>query len=94
MPGAPGASTGAIQARQGELRLLCAPENLRRLGGETGPFGLACAKALDTTYLTGDGAVTFAALGEAYTLVAAELATRDPKIAQEPAFFGDTPTSK
>ncbi len=94
LKGAPGSSTGAIQARQGELRMLCAPEALRRLGGETGPFGQACTKALDTTYLTGDGALTFAALGEAYTLIAAELATRDPKIAPEPAFFGAQPSAK
>lgn len=90
--GAPGSSLGAIQGRQGELRLLCSPETLGRLGGEAGPFGQACAKGLDVSYLTGDGAATFAAMGDAYTLVAAELAKRDPKTVAAPVFFGDAKT--
>jgi hypothetical protein len=92
MKGAPGSSIGAIQGRQGELRLLCQPETLGRLGGTAGPFGQACAKALDVTYLTGDGAVTFTAMGDAYTLVAAEVAKRDPKTVDAPVFFGDAKT--
>jgi hypothetical protein len=44
------------------------------------------------TYLTGDGAVTFTAMGDAYSLVAAELAKRDPKTVDAPVFFGDTKT--
>jgi hypothetical protein len=90
--GAPGASIGAIQGRQGELRILCQPETLGRLGGAAGPFGQACVKALDLAYLSGNGAATFTAMGEAYTLVATELAARDPKTAAAPTFFGDPPT--
>lgn len=87
--GAPSGSLGAIQGRQGELRLLCSPETLGRLGGDSSPFGQACAKGLDVAYLRGDGAATFAAMGDAYTLVAVELAKRDPKTAAAPVFFGD-----
>lgn len=85
---APGSSIGAIQGRQAELRLLCGGDTVLRLGGTTSPFGQACAKALDTGYLAGNGAATFAALGDAYTLVATELARRDPKTAAAPAFYG------
>jgi hypothetical protein len=85
---APGSSIGAIQARQSELPLLCSGDTVLRLGGAASPFGQACAKSLDAGYLAGDGAATFAALGDAYTLVAAELARRDPKTAAEPSFYG------
>ena len=87
--GAPGSSIGAIQARQSELRLLCTTDTHLRLGGPTGPFGDACTKALDTSYLTGDAAATFTATGDAYTAVAAEIAKRDPKTAAAPTYFGD-----
>lgn len=93
MKGASGASTGAIQARQAEMRLSCAVEVVARQGGADGPFGQACAKAFDTAYLGGDGTTTFAALGEAYTLVAAEIARRDATIDPEPGYFG-TPQKK
>jgi hypothetical protein len=92
--GAPGSSIGAIQGRQGELRLLCSADSLRRQGGLDGPFAQACTKALDAAYLSGDGKATFTALSAAYTLVAAEIAKRDPKIAPEPAFFGAAPEKK
>lgn len=86
--GAPGSSIGAIQGKQGELRLLCSADSLRRQGTPDGPFAQACAKALETAYMAGDGKATFTAVSEGYTLVAAEIATRDPKIAPDPAFFG------
>ena len=86
--GAPGSSIGAIQGRQGELRLLCSADSLRRQGTPDGPFAQACTRALETAYVAGDGKTTFTALSAAYTLVAAEIAKRDPKIAPEPAFFG------
>jgi len=92
--GAPGSSIGAIQGRQGELRLLCSADSLRRQGTPDGPFAQACAKALETAYATGDGKATFTTLNAAYTLVATEIAKRDPKVAPEPAFFGAAPAKK
>jgi len=85
--GAPGSSLAAIQARQGQLRLECTTGLVSRQGGAGSPFGQACALALATAYLGGDAPATFTALGDAYTAVAAELAKRDPKIAQEPSYF-------
>lgn len=85
--GAPGGSLGAIQGVQGEIRVFCTTDVASR--EEAGsPLVQACAKALDTAYVTGDAKATFTALGDAYTLVATEIATRDPKTAQEPAYFG------
>jgi hypothetical protein len=43
---------------------------------------------MDAAYLGGDGPTTFTALGEAYTLAAAEIAKMDAEIDQEPGFFG------
>lgn len=85
MNGAPNGSIGAIQARQGELRLLCAtappgrvdPEALRR----------ACAEGLDASYLTGDGGATMAAVEAAYAALAAAIAALDPTTDGEPATF-------
>ena len=88
--GAPGGALGGIQGRQGEIRLLCATTVLARQG-PTSPWTSACAKALDTSYLAGDGAATFAALGEAYTAAAAEIAKLDPTVDPEPGYFGDAP---
>ncbi len=85
--GAPGGSPGAIQGAQGEIRVFCATDVTSREGAES-PLVHACAKALDTAYVAGDARATFTALGEAYTAVATEIATRDPKVAQEPAYFG------
>lgn len=87
--GAPGSSIGAIEARQSEFRLLCTTDTILRLGGPTGPFGAACTKAMDTSYLAGDGAATFAAVADAYAAVTAEIAKRDPKTAAAPVYFGD-----
>lgn len=88
LKGAPGASTGAIQARQGAIRLACAVDVVARQGGSGSAFAQACAKALGVAYLSGDGATTFTALGEAYRLVAGEIARLDPTIDPEPGYFG------
>ncbi len=86
--GVPGHSNAGIQGRQGEARLMCSNDVIAREGGEASPFALACEKALDQSYMAGNGSATFAALGEAFTLIAAEIARRDPTIDPEPASFG------
>jgi hypothetical protein len=86
--GEPNGSTGAIQARQAELRVLCATSVIARQGPEATTWTEACDKAMDASYIAGDGPSTFAALGEAYQLVADELARLDPEIDQEPGYFG------
>ena len=85
--GVPGASIAAMQARQGELRLTCATDVVSRQGGPESVFGQACLKALDRGYLAADTAATFAALGEAYATLAAEIAKRDTKTADQPSYF-------
>lgn len=88
LKGAPGGAIGAIQGRQGELRVLCTASVVARQGPASGPWAQACAKALETAYLANDGAATFAALGEAYKIAATEIARLDPTIDQEPGYFG------
>jgi len=85
--GAPGIGSGTVRAHQAEVRLTCAGDVVAREAGPSTPFGQACAKAMDNAYAAGDGKTSFTALGDAYTLVAAELAKRSPKVAQEPAYF-------
>ncbi len=86
--GVPGHGNAGIQGRQGELRLICAIDVVAREGGPGSVFAQACAKALDQAYTLGDGATTFLTLGDAYKLVATEIAKRDPTIDPEPATFG------
>ena len=86
-------STGAIQARQAELRVLCATSVVARQGPEATTWIDACEKVMDASYLTGDGPATFNAIGEAYALVATELARLDPEIDQEPGYFGADATA-
>ncbi len=81
-------STGAIQGRQAELRVLCATSVIARQGPEATTWSEACTKVMDASYLAGDGPATFNAIGEAYGLVATELARLDPEIDQEPGYFG------
>lgn len=81
-------SQAAVQARQAEIRVFCTTSVVARQGPAETPWSQACAKALDASYLQGDGPATFTALGEAYSLVAAEIARIDPKVAQEPGYFG------
>lgn len=88
LKGAPGGAIGAVQGRQGELRLLCGSSLIARQGAAASPWPGACAKALDLAYLTNDGAATFAALGEAYSIAATEIARLDPTIDPEPGYFG------
>ena len=90
--GAPGSSVQAIGGIQGEIVVLCGGDAIARNGGATSPFGQACAKAADTAYLQGDAKTTFTALGDAFTLIAGDIATKDPKVASQPAFFGATAT--
>ncbi len=78
----------AVQARQGELRVLCTTSVVARQGPPDTAWSKACAKGLDASYLKGDGPTTFTALGDAYALVAAEIVKLDPKVAQEPGYFG------
>lgn len=85
--GVPGHGQGGVSGRQGEIRLMCAIDVIAREGGADSVYAQACAKALDTSYLSGDPAVTFTALGEAYMLVAAEIVARDPGVASEPAYY-------
>ena len=86
--GVPGHGTAGIAGRQGELRLMCAVDVVGREGGTVSPFAEACTKALDQSYRTGGGATTFTVLGEAYTLIASEIAKRDPTIDAEAVTFG------
>lgn len=81
-------STGAIQARQAELRVLCETSVIARQGPEATTWPDACEKVMDASYLGGDGPATFKAIGEAYALVATELVRLDPEIDQEPGYFG------
>lgn len=84
--GVPGASVGAIESRQAEVRLACSYDVVARQGPSS-PFAQACALALGTAYREGDAPATLTALGEAYRLTAGELARLDPTIEQEPGYF-------
>lgn len=92
--GAPGAGLHAVEGRQGEVRLMCAIDVIAREGGTGSPYAEACAKALNTAYLAGDTKATFDSLGEAYTLVAAEIARRDPTVDPEPGYYTTAGTEK
>ncbi len=85
MVGAPNGSIGAIQARQAELRLLCATAPPGR--GDPAPVQRACTEALDASYLAGDGTATMTAVEAAYAAIAAVLAALDPTTDAEPATF-------
>lgn len=90
--GAPGSSVQAIGGIQGEIAVLCGGDAIARNGGAASPFGQACAKAADTAYLQGDAKTTFTSLGDALTLIAGDIAAKDPKVAPAPAFFGAAST--
>ena len=85
--GVPGHSLGGIQARQGELRLMCTTAVIAREGGPESTYAEACTLALDAGYMNGDGPATFDALAEAYALAAADIAVRDATTDPEPAFY-------
>ena len=84
---APDASVPAIASRQAQVRLDCGTFILAAGASAGSPFSAACAKAADTAYLSGDGKTTFTALGDAYALVAGEIARQSPKVAQAPVYF-------
>lgn len=86
-------SLAAIQSRQAELRVFCTTSVVARQGLPETPWSQACAKGLDAAYLKGDGPTTFNALGDAYALVATEIAKLDPKVSQEPGYFGAAATA-
>lgn len=88
LKGAPGGTLSAIQGRQGEVRVLCGTGLVARQPA-TSPFVEACAKALDASYLANAGDATFAAIGDAYALIAGELAKLDPTVDAEPGYFGE-----
>ena len=83
----PGHSLGGVQARQGELRLMCAIDVIAREGGPDSTYAQACGLALDASYGSGDAPATFDALGQAYGLAAADIAARDTTTESEPAFY-------
>ena len=85
--GVPGHSLGGIQARQGELRLMCTTAVIAREGGPESIYAEACTLALDAGYMNGDGPATFDALAAAYALAAADIAVRDATTDPEPAFY-------
>lgn len=91
--GAPGAGQSAVQGFQGEIRVLCKSGIVSRQGNAESPWGLACAAALDTSYLTGDAPATFTRLGTAYAAAAALLATLDPTIDEAPGYFATEKTN-
>jgi hypothetical protein len=91
--GVPGFSASGIEARIAELRVMCAVDVVAREGGEESPYSRACALAMDASYKDGDGPATFTALGDAYAIVADEIARRDPTVDAEPAFFATEPAT-
>lgn len=91
MKGELNGSTGAIHARQAEVRVVCATGVVSRQGPAS-PWVDVCAKALDASFTSGDGPATFSALEAAYAAAAAEIARLDPEIDAEPGFFGASAT--
>jgi hypothetical protein len=92
MKGDVSASLSAIQGRQSELRVLCETSIVARQGAADTPWSQACTKAVDASYLSGDGPATFTALGDAYGLVAEEIAKLDATIDAQPGYFGASAT--
>jgi len=88
MRGVPGFNTAGIEARLGQVRNACNGDIAGRDAADGSPFQQACALAGDSAYREGNGAATFEALGEAYAVMAAEIARRDPTVDPEAAFFG------
>jgi hypothetical protein len=85
--GVPGRSPAGVEARQGELRLMCSVDVIAREGEQASTYAQACALALDASYRSGDAPATFAALGEAYALAAADIAARDATTDEEPGYY-------
>jgi hypothetical protein len=85
--GVPGRSPAGVEARQGELRLMCSVDVIAREGGEESTYAEACALALDAAYRAGDGPASFEAFGAAYALAAADIAARDATTDPEPGWY-------
>lgn len=92
MRGVPGFNTASIEARLGQVRNACNGDVAGRDAAGGSPFAQACTLAGDASYREGDGSGTFEALGQAYALLAAEIARRDPTVDSEAAFFGAATT--
>jgi hypothetical protein len=83
--GATGHDDGSLAARLSEVRNSCVNGLPARQGGAESAYGKACALALDGLTTPLDAADLFDSLGQAYSLVAADLAERDATIDAEPA---------
>ena len=83
--GVPGSDAGAVAGRLAEIRHACENELPSRQSGPESAYTVACAKGLAETTLPASGNALFTALGEAYALVANDLAARDVTIDAEPA---------
>jgi hypothetical protein len=84
---APDASVPAITSRQAQVRMDCDTLVPGLGAAAVPPLSTACTGALNTAYLSGDGNTTFTALGDAYALIAGEIARQSPKVAQSPVYF-------
>lgn len=78
--GTAGHDSGAIAARLAVIRHSCANGLAARQAGAESAYAAACAMSLAATTLPGDAHALATALGEAYALVAADLAERDPTV--------------
>jgi len=88
---APDASIPGITSRQGQVRLDCATLVVVAATVPASPFAGACTRVADTAYLAGDAQTTFKAIGDAYALVAGEIARQSPAIVGEPVYFDSKP---
>lgn len=85
LQGIPGHDAGVVAARLAEVRQACENGLPSRLAGAESPYLAACTASLTTTPLAASADALQASLGEAYALVAADLAVRDPEIDAEAA---------
>ena len=82
--GANGHDAGAVAGRLAEVRHSCANGLPSRQAGAESAYLVACEMSLEPLNLPGDAEALQIALGEAYGLVALDLAVRDPEIDAEP----------
>ncbi len=85
LQGIPGHDAGVVAARLAEVRHACENGLPARLAGAESPYPAACAASLTTAGLAASAEELEVALGDAYALVAADLAVRDPEIDAEAA---------
>jgi hypothetical protein len=82
--GTDGHDAGAVAGRLAQVRHSCANGLPARQAGAESAYTSACEMSLAVTTLPGDASTLATALGDAYALVAADLAERDPSIDPEP----------